>query len=65
MAVADRETELVEKDAEDTLRRNRAALAESRQRVGELRESRKSSRRRIVAVTRRLKAAGVSLDDPE
>jgi hypothetical protein len=62
MAVADRYIKLIERDAQDTLERNRAALAASQQSVGKLREVRERSHRRVKVVTRRLKEAGISVD---
>ena len=61
MAVADRDIKLID-DAQDTLERNRAALAASQQTVGKLREVRERSHRRVKVVTRRLKEAGISVD---
>ena len=65
MAVVDRDIQRIEREAQDTLTRNRAAVAASQQSVGRLRESRERSQQRVRVITRRLQKAGLVADDPE
>lgn len=63
MAVVNRDIERIEREAHDTLTRNRAAVAAAQQSVGRLRESRERSEQRVKVITRRLQKAGVVTND--
>jgi hypothetical protein len=65
MAVLDREREnkRVKREARDTLKRNKDAVAASQQSVGAIRQTRERTEQRVRSMTHRLQQAGVSVGD--
>ena len=62
MALLDREIQRAKQDAEDTLRKNRDAVAASQRSVGKIRQTRERSQQRVKDMKRRLQSAGVNVD---